>query len=452
MRTQTQAFSRRQLLAAFSSLAVLGLARPARAAVTDYKALVAINLAGGNDGNNTIVPLDATHQAAYNAIRGAGGLALSIAGGTLLAQRTATTRAVDTPVDQPFAFHYGLPEVDNLYGQGKVAVILNCGNLRQPLTKTQLQAGTGVPPQLYSHPDQNLQAQAGTPAGSATGWGGRLVDLLGTGGILDSLAVASNGLFIHGELRPGNVIPVQGTMELPGMNVWPQAAADARRAGLVSILKADSGNLLANTANKAVLDAMDLAAALRQARSGTPLATAFPGTSIGQQLKLIAQLIANRSKQGPGRQVYLATLGGFDTHSGQAWQHWSLLSQLSAALGAFQAAMVEAGADQKVTSFTLSEFGRDFQPNSGGTDHAWGSNHLVLGGAVRGGLYGRFPQFTLGGPDDANGRGAWIPQIGMQQVGATLGRWFGADAATLAGQVFRNELATFSRPDLGFMG
>jgi uncharacterized protein (DUF1501 family) len=150
--------------------------------------------------------------------------------------------------------------------------------------------------------------------------------------------------------------------------------------------------------------------------------------------------------------VYLASLGGFDTHGGQAWQHWSVLSQVSQAMGAFQAGMAEAGTESRVTSFTLSDFGRDFAPANGGTDHAWGSNHLIVGGAVSGGLYGQFPEFTLGGPDDANGRGAWIPQIGMQQVGATLGRWFGADPATLAGQVFKNELANFTRTDLGFMG
>ena len=107
---------------------------------------------------------------------------------------------------------------------------------------------------------------------------------------------------------------------------------------------------------------------------------------------------------------------------------------------------------QQVTTFTLSDFGRSLQPNSGGTDHGWGNHHLIVGGAVKGGLYGQFPDFTLGGRDDATGRGVWIPQLSNQQYGATLGRWFGADDAMLEGQVFKNELANFAVKDLGFMG
>ncbi|HSV46306.1 MAG TPA: hypothetical protein VLJ58_10995, partial [Ramlibacter sp.] len=247
--------TRRRLLGALSSIGLLGLAGTARAAVSDYKALVCVNLLGGNDGNNTVVPLDATRYGRYTQVRGAAGLALSTGGGTLLASRSATLKAVDVPVDQPFAFHYGLPQIDALYGQGKVAVVLNCGSLSQPLTKAQMQAGIGVPPQLFSHPDQSLQAQAGTPAGSASGWGGRLVDATGAAGILDAVAVSTNGLFIQGVTTRGNVIPSQGTMDLPGMNLWPQSAADARRAALVSILQADTGNVLGNAANKSVLDA-----------------------------------------------------------------------------------------------------------------------------------------------------------------------------------------------------
>ncbi|HYF21448.1 MAG TPA: hypothetical protein VEA40_26530, partial [Ramlibacter sp.] len=152
------AISRRRLLGALSAAGLAAFAGPVRAAPGDYKALVCINLAGGNDGNNTVVPLDGAHYARYAQVRSPAGLALSSAAGTLLAARSAMLRAVDSPVEQPFAFHYGLPQVDALYAQGKVAVVLNCGNLHRPITKAQLLAGAGVPPQLYSHPDQNLQA------------------------------------------------------------------------------------------------------------------------------------------------------------------------------------------------------------------------------------------------------------------------------------------------------
>ena len=435
---------------ALASLGLLGAARPARAAVADFKALVCVYLYGGNDGNNTIVPLDAAQYTPYTQIRG--GLALSTAANTLTPARTATLKAVVSPVAQPFAFHYGLPEIDALYGQGKVAVVLNVGSLRQPLTKAQYSAGTGVPPQLFSHTDQTTQMQAGSPSPAGTGWGGRLVDVLRTGGHLAAGAVGNRGRFTEGAATHGNLVPSNGQLALSGMSFWPQSAADARQAALVQILGADTGSVIGNAANKALSNGLQLITDLKLASAVTPLQTVFPGSSLAAQLKVVAQLIDLRAAQGPGRQVYFVSLGGFDTHSGQSYQQWDLLRQVSQALNAFQLALAEVGAANQVTSFTLSDFGRTLQPASTGTDHAWGNHQIVVGAAVQGGIYGQFPSFTLGGADDATGRGAWIPQFSNQQFGATLGRWFGADPAMLDAQVFKSELVNFPLKDIGFMG
>jgi uncharacterized protein (DUF1501 family) len=435
------------MLGAMSTLGLLGMTRPAQAAVADYKALVCLYLYGGNDGNNMIVPLDAAHYGAYSNIR-RGGLALSVEAKTLLAARTAR---LQDGTEQPFAFHYGMPEIDALYAQGQVAALLNVGNLRQPLTKAQYQAGAGVPPQLFSHPDQNLQNQAGTPSAAGTGWGGRLADALGANGDLDAVSVGSNGLFVSGATVQSNLLPGNGQLNLAGMNFWPQSEADQRRAALVQALSASNPNLIATAANKALLNGMELARDLQAANAGAALQTVFPGFSIAQQLKTVAQLIRMRAAQGPGRQVYFVSLGGFDTHGGQAWQQFDLLRQVSQSVAAFQNALREIGAEQNVTTFTMSDFGRTLQPNSGGTDHAWGNHQLIIGAAVKGGLYGRFPDFVLGGKDDATGRGAWIPHLSNQQYGATLGRWFGAEPDALENQVFKNELANFAVKDLGFM-
>ena len=439
------------MLGALSTLGLLG-ASPAQAAVSDYKALVCLYLYGGNDGNNMIVPLDSVRYPKYTQIRSASGLALSNAANTLLAPRSATLQAVANPVNQAFGFHYGMPELDALYGQGQVAAVLNMGSLRQPLTKAQYVAGTAIPPQLFSHPDQTLQNQAGSAAVGGTGWGGRLVDLLGTGGALDAISVGSGGLFVEGSKTHGNQLPANGQLSLLGMNFWPQLEADRRRDALRAILGSENPNLLADAANKSLLHGMDLVSNLAAASSATPLATVFPGTSLAVQLKTVTQLIRMRAAQGPGRQVYFVSLGGFDTHGGQSWQQFDLLRQMSQAVAAFQLALAEIGAAQNVTTFTMSDFGRTLVPNSGGTDHAWGNHQLVIGAAVKGGLYGQFPDFSLGGPDDATGRGAWIPQFSNQQFGATLGRWFGAEADLLDSQVFKGELGRFTQADLGFMG
>lgn len=441
-------------LSAMGALASLGVCPgSARAALTDYKALVCVFLAGGNDGNNLIVPLDSAHYTAYTQLRSGAGIALSAGGSTyarLSAARTATTQMTANPAAQPFAFHSALAEIDALFGAGKVAVALNTGTLFQPLTKAQYTAGAGVPSQLFSHSDQIVQMQAGTPAPAGTGWGGRLIDALGSATNLSSISLGTDALFADGAAARASVVPVGTGLSLDGMNSYPPASAAAKMSALAQIIVTDTGSVVGNAANDALGDGIDLAASLQTANAA-PFTTVFPSTSIGGQLKQIAQIIRYSASQGPRRQIFVATLGGFDTHSGQAYAQWDLLTQLSAALNALYLATVEANMANQVTAFTQADFGRTLQPNSTGTDHGWGNHHLVVGGAVAGGLYGNFPDFTLNGPDDVTGRGAWLPQFSTQQFGATLGAWFGADTTQLGQSVFSPTLANFPQRTLGFV-
>jgi uncharacterized protein (DUF1501 family) len=153
------------------------------------------------------------------------------------------------------------------------------------------------------------------------------------------------------------------------------------------------------------------------------------------------------------RQIFFVTQGGFDTHSDQLPQHQTLMGNLAAALAAFDTAVGTLGELSNVTTFTQSDFSRTFQPNgNAGTDHAWGSHHLILGGAVQGGkIYGTFPQLVLTGPDDSGNRGNWVPTTSTDQYGAELAKWFGVTAQSDLDYVFPN-LKSFNYTGPGFLG
>ncbi len=144
-------------------------------------------------------------------------------------------------------------------------------------------------------------------------------------------------------------------------------------------------------------------------------------------------------------------LGGFDTHTNQGNVQPGLLLQVSQAMKAFYDATVEMNVASQITSFTLSDFGRTFKPaQGGGSDHAWGSHQMVMGGAVKGGdFYGTYPTLALGGPDDVSSEGRWIPTTSVDQYGATLASWYGIGGSDLT-KVFPN-LGRFSTSNLGFM-
>jgi len=412
----------------------------------DYRALVCIFLVGGNDGHNTVVPLTQAQFNAYKAVRGT--MSLPDSNGPLL--------PVQTPDGTPYGLNNGLSAIHPLWAQGKLAVLANAGMLVQPVTRAEFLANTRkVPTNLFSHSDQIQQMQTAIPSSSGgTGWGARAVDLLNplNGGSSFPAAVSTAGpaLFCTGNIVQSASLLPGFDLDPSGLNLWPQSAALARKTGIQQVLEFDSGLALVQSANKVRKDAFDLNALLRggSATIGTP----FPGTSLGDQLKQVAKIIKLRGTTGMSRQVFLCSIGGFDTHGSQSWQHWDLLSQVAEAMAAFQTTMdQELAIPDKVTAFTMSDFGRSLQPSGTGTDHGWGSHHLIMGGAVQGGrVYGTFPNLALGGPDDCGTRGVLIPSTSTEQYGATLARWLGVPDAQL-GSVFSN-LGNFGSGDLGFLG
>jgi uncharacterized protein (DUF1501 family) len=440
-------FSRRSFLKASAGLGALAaFGKPGFAFATtagDYKALVCIYLAGGCDGNNMVIPLDAARYSLYQQARG------YIAVPPSKVQSTSFTSG-----GMPYAFHYGLASLHQRYTQGKAAVVLNTGNLIEPLvTKNDYtQNLKRVPSNLFSHSDQMVQIQmGGVPREDFTGWGGRLLDCVHAGNTsLGAISTASGAPFIVSSTDSGNVVPPGQSLTLNALGLWPQAASVNRRQAIVGLLAADGGSLLRQAANRAFSEGMQLGTDLQAASAQQPITTPFPASSLGNQLKLIASLIRLRASQGPGRQVFIATLGGWDTHTGQDWMQWDLFLELDAAMDSFQTCMEqELLLSNKVTTFSLTEFGRTLQTNGQGSDHGWGNHQFVVGGAVKGGLYGQLPNFQLVGPDDANTRGVWIPKISTEQFAATLGKWFGASDDDLAWAFPSIEL--FPAQDLGFM-
>jgi uncharacterized protein (DUF1501 family) len=236
---------------------------------------------------------------------------------------------------------------------------------------------------------------------------------------------------------------INGSLGLDGSDGSP--AANARDAAFQQILKFQTGMSLIQKANRVAADGLDAAKELNAALSlGSLPKTPFPDSKLGQQLQQVARIINVRKNLGVNRQIFYVALGDFDTHSDAMPRQNALLGEVAAAMSAFYAATAEMGLEKQVLTFTESEFGRTLQPSSGaGSDHAWGSHHMVIGGAVKAAdMYGTFPVLGLQGPDDVTGRGVWLPSISLDQYGATFASWFGVADDSLT-KVFPN-LANFT--------
>lgn len=399
---------------------------------TPYKGLVCIFMNGGNDSNNMIVPLNtnaALHPAtiaAYTAARGAIAIPqanlLPVTGGAL-----------------PYGLHPALTNIRNLYTAGRAAAILNVGTLVGPMTVAQAKSNTppfANPRNLYSHSDQTQQWHTANPtAGGGTGWGGRITDAIGLGTPFPvGVSVSGNSSLLTGVQTGGVTIAPGSNFGLTGFGT--DAASTARFAAMQQILTFDSGvQLIASSAGvlgKAVTSAVEINRALT---GGTPVTTVFPNSGLGQQLRQVANIMKVRAALGMDRQIFFASIGGFDNHSNLLNDQQGLLATIDAAVGAFQAALVELAIEQSVVTFTESEFNRTMNSNgTAGSDHAWGGHHFIIGGPVIGNnVYGTLPNPALGGPSDMGNRGLWLPTLSLDQYGATLASWFGVPDAALTG-------------------
>lgn len=429
------------------------------AAVSGYRALVCVFMGGGNDASNMVIPVDAAGYAAYSGIRGGPGLAIPLANILPLNPIPIGT----------FGLHPAMPELQSLFNLGKVAVVPNVGPLVEPLTRTTYRNGTKKRPyQLFSHSDQvTIWQTANATSRSGTGWGGRAGDrvaYLNSSSFPMATSVAGSAVFAQGlATRPlaiSSGTPLNQVLVLNGFNATPESVA--RRNAFDLLRTVDRTATLVAAASDGTQESVDI---MNQLTVDPTLTTVFPNTGLGNQLKQIAKVIKlNQTLPALNlqRQIFFASIGGFDTHQNQLGAHTSLYTQVSKAMKAFYDATVELGLSDKVTTFTLSDFGRTLQPSGSGAgsvgcDHGWGGHHFVMGDGVKGGnFYGvagangtPFPTLQLSGPDDADSRGRFIPTSSVDQYAATLGKWFGLVPADYP-SVFPL-LGNFAVNDLGFM-
>ncbi len=446
-----------------------GMSEAAAFSASDYKALVCVFLYGGNDYANTVVNFDNTTYGKYFAIRGAS--SVFIQQSALKATELLPTVPLGNGVK--YALHPSMTGLAGLFNSGKAAVQLNVGPLIVPLTRAQYNLNNfrnfPLPPKLFSHNDQVSTWQSFATEGATVGWGGKIGDLA-TGNNSDPLftcvSVTGNNVFMSGVSTPQYNLSSTGSAILVNPATSTFFVQPELRTAFVTMLQQQRTHQLENTYTTVTRHSMTSAAMINTGINAVAMKTVFPSNSnLASQLKTVAQLIGARNSIGAKRQVFMVSLGGFDLHDYLDTRHAPLLQQLDQALTAFYQATVELGVANQVTAFTASDFGRTLSVNGDGSDHGWGSHHLVVGGAVQGkAFYGKVPPVSVGNsttlPDDQwhVGQGRLLPSTSVDQFAATLAKWYGVTDPEL--QLLLPNIKNFGvaggRPDypvnLGFLG
>ena len=426
-----------------------------------YKALVCVFLFGGMDGHDTIIPYDTASYNQFASVR----RALfdeyeNREGGSTRVRDRLLPMNISNAADfggRQFAMPPELAPLHELFDRGDCAVVSNVGPLVVPMTRTEYENRTAPrPPRLFSHNDQQSVWMASQPEGAQFGWGGRLADMAlaanaNPDATFTAVSVAGNAVFLSGEIAgqievgsngPAEILGVgdeslYGSASLPGLF---EAQLRAENETIANLIKRDYVNVVDQS-----IDANRL---LRESfASASPFTTTFPNSGLGRQMQIVAQMIALRETLGVKRQVFFVATGGFDTHSNQANSIPNLHTGIADAMRALYDATEEIGAQNDVTSFTASDFGRTLTVNRDGTDHGWGGHHFVVGGAVQGNqMVGRFPGPSLGHDLDT-GNGRLIPTTSVDQFAATMGSWFGLNNTELLDAL--PGLSNFSDTNIG---
>ncbi len=390
-----------------------------------FRAMVGVFLFGGNDGWNMLVPTDPAAYAAYVSSR----------------QTVALPPAAVTPLaGSGLGLHQAMAGLAPIWDKGAVALVLNAGTLAAPLTKaTYLSRPDLRPSNLMSHSDEQEHWQGLRAQGvNRDGFMGRLHDrMAATGGVPPVISFAGNSVALIGQQAQPLVLPSRGVLTRTASgNSAIEAAVDSLAGG------AGLDDVTASTA-QTMKDAYAMSAATSAVLGATgsvegffvdPASGAALTSDVAMQLKRVARMIEARATFGHSRQSFFVSQGGYDTHDNQvtggnvaAGLHANLLGDLALALAAFYKAMESLGLQDNVTAFTMSDFGRTYRGNAQlGSDHAWGNNHLVIGGGVTPkSVFGRYPDPTLGGADDISNEGRFLPTMAQEEYLGAILKWHG---------------------------
>ena len=431
-------FTRRQFLkksgkmglstAALLGSAQLGTMASASAQTNnDYKAMVCVLLAGGADSFNMLVPTDNAHYNEYKTTR----TDLALQQSSLLTLQNAQNNG------RTLGLHPQLTGLQSMFNQGKVAFLSNVGTLVEPTSTQALANGTArLPLGLYSHADQISQWQTSLPdTRSGTGWGGRMADIISSQNTNQriSMSISTSGAneFQSGIATDSFTIN-PSDIPTPSLNHSIQQGDELSNAINQIYANGSFSNLFRRTYTKLFNDSISANAEFIAAlKSGQAITTQFASDNFSQQLQVIARTIAANQILGVKRQTFFVTYGGWDHHDEVINSMNAMLKSLNDGLTSFQSAMQELGLDNSVTTFTTSDFARTLSSNGRGSDHGWGGNAMIMGGAVKGGkVYGTYPSLALNNPLDT-GRGVLMPTTSLDQYFAELALWFGVSSGVL---------------------
>ncbi|MEM9850175.1 MAG: DUF1501 domain-containing protein [Bacteroidota bacterium] len=419
----------------FSSILNLGLANSLAGMPQaphqdgDYKAMVCILLAGGNDSFNMLVPRNGEYYSEYATTRS----------NLALAQNDLLPLNFTDQNGKQFGVHPAMPEVQSLFNNNKLAFVSNVGTLIEPTSKSQyLNKSVPIPVGLLSHADQIQQWQTSIPqTRSSKGWGGRMADILQAGNrnqnISMNISLSGTNVFQVGDSATEYAIRAAAGGSV-GINVYEGRSSLDRvlKSGTESLLAQQYQDIFKSTFTDKIKDSQanheEFSTAIQQA---TPLRTIFSDNGISANMELIAKTIAVRDILGVRRQTFFVNFGGWDHHDEVLNNQVAMLGVVSKALSEFQAAMEELNLADDVTTFTMSDFGRTLTSNGNGSDHAWGGNVMVMGGSVNGGqIFGQYPSLALNGTDDVGGA-IMLPTTSTDEYFAELSRWFGVSQGDL---------------------